>query len=443
MGMIQSVSGARGRVGEDFTAEACFKLAAAFGNFLPKGPVLIGRDSRPSGKTARQSVAAGLLLTGHQVVDLGLVPTPAVGFAVPVLKARGAVVITASHNPAEWNGLKFLDDRGLYLGPESLRSVYAPDRTTDPAGRGSGDESVPADILNDYLDAVVEQVDLRLLKKRRLKVVVDAVNGAAGYPAARLLERLGAEFFLLNGEPTGLFTHPPEPRPEHLGQLAEEVRRREADLGLALDPDGDRLALISESGIPLSEELTLAFCVEAVLEKKPGGVVTNLSTSQMVEEIAARFAVPFERTPVGEFFVARRMLELDAVIGGEGNGGVILPACHPGRDGLVAAALLLELLARRNEPVSRLAARLDRFCLLKERVEIVGGRPPEPDRLKLDALFNGIQPDTRDGLRYSGPGWWCHIRVSNTEPIVRILAEAGDRSAAARIVEGVRTILRS
>jgi len=171
--------------------------------------------------------------------------------------------------------------------------------------------------------------------------------------------------------------------------------------------------------------------------------VTNLSTSQMVEEIAARFAVPFERTPVGEFFVARRMLELDAVIGGEGNGGVILPACHPGRDGLVAAALLLELLARRNEPVSRLAARLDRFCLLKERVEIVGGRPPEPDRLKLDALFNGIQPDTRDGLRYSGPGWWCHIRVSNTEPIVRILAEAGDRSAAARIVEGVRTILRS
>lgn len=437
--MITGVSGARGLVGSEFTAAACLELAGAFAAGRPAGPLVIGRDTRPSGVMAAAAVSAALLEAGHPVCDLGICPTPAVEFAVPALAAAGGVIITASHNPAEWNGLKFLDEAGLFLSPEASDRVYRASARTTTAG-------VPAarrqetDILPRYLEQVVALVDRALVARRGFRVAVDAVNGAAWAAAPDLLERLGATASLVHCDDSGNFARPAEPRAEHLGDLAALVRRSGADLGLAYDPDGDRLALVDENGRPLSEELTLALCVDAVLARQPGPVVINMSTSMITEVLARRYRVPVYRAPVGEYHVARRMAETGAPIGGEGNGGVIYPACHPGRDGLMAAALLLEYLAERKISLSTAAGRLPAAAMVKEKIPRPAYGLDEVDR-RIRRLYPDRQPDSTDGLRVAGDDWWFQVRYSNTEPIARIFAEAADLPAAAAIVDRLRAAL--
>jgi phosphomannomutase len=432
--MIQGISGARGKVGIDFTAESCLNLARSFGAVIGKGKVLVGRDTRPSGLMAFNAVKEGLLATGHPVVDLGIIPTPAIEFAVTHLSAAGAIIITASHNPGEWNGLKFLDNKGLFLSPEKIADVYQPTSSTqkcdgsdesDPYKCKGGDSLPPEkiEILPQYLKHILKLVDAQLIRQRKMKVAVDCVNGASFQAAPKLLSELGCEVTFLNCEPTGIFPHLPEPRPENLTSLRQKVKASGADIGLAFDPDGDRLALVSEKGEPLSEELTLAFCVDSVLSRKPGPVVINLSTSLTVEALAQKYGVPAYRTPVGEYHVAKKMLEVSAVIGGEGNGGVIYPAGHPGRDGFIGTALILEYICRTGKKVSELAKELPVYFLVKDKAALPNYPKTEMEK-RIKTAFPEAALDCRDGFRIAGKNWWCQVRFSNTEPIIRIFSES-------------------
>ncbi|MFH2069046.1 MAG: phosphoglucosamine mutase [Candidatus Omnitrophota bacterium] len=448
--MIQGISGARGRVGVDFTAEVCRKLVSSFGNVIGKGKVLVGRDTRPSGLMAFNTVKESLLATGHPVIDLGIIPTPAVEFAVTHLSAGGAIIITASHNPGEWNGLKFLDEKGLFLSPEKIEKVYNP---VSAQQRDGSDESDPYkcrngvisppekfEIFPQYLKHVLKLVDVRLIRQRKMKVAIDCVNGAAFQAAPKLLSELGCKTTLLNCEPTGIFPHLPEPRPENLTSLCQKVKESGADIGLAFDPDGDRLALVSENGKPLSEELTLAFCVDFILSRRPGPVVINLSTSMAVETLAKKYGVPFYRTPVGEYHVAKKMLEVSAVIGGEGSGGVIYPAGHPGRDGLIGTALILEYICRSGKKVSELAKEIPSYFLVKENA----ARPDYPKtemEKRIKKTFPEATLDRQDGFRIAGEDWWCQVRLSNTEPIIRIFSESASEKESKTRIDLLRKVL--
>ncbi|MFH0796812.1 MAG: phosphoglucosamine mutase [Candidatus Omnitrophota bacterium] len=440
--MIQGISGARGRVGVDFVPEVCLKLASAFGSVITEGRIVVGRDTRPSGVMAFHCVAAGLLSTGHPVVDLGVIPTPAIEFAVPEISAAGAVIITASHNPAEWNGLKFLDRDGLFLSPEVINKVYryASLERPETLSMHIAQQMEQRDVLSGYLEGLMRLVDGSVIKKKGLRVVVDCVNGATAFAAPALLSRLGAEVIPLNCEPSGIFSHPPEPRPENLTDLSEKVKDTQADLGLAFDPDGDRLAVVSEAGTPLSEELTLALCVDWILSRQAGPVVINLATSMVIEDLGKKYKVPVYRTPVGEFYVADRMKETGAVIGGEGNGGVIYPPGHLGRDGLVGAALIMEYLATRGKKISELVADLPDYVLVKDKI----AQPPYSagemvQRIKGAFPESGF--DQRDGIRIAGKNWWVLVRFSNTEPIIRIFAEAPERQEAEEKISFMKKVL--
>lgn len=442
--MIQGISGARGKVGVDFTAESCLGLAKAYGLVIGKGKILIGRDTRPSGVMAFEATRNGLSATGHPVIDLGIIPTPAIEFAVTHLSAAGAIIITASHNPGEWNGLKFLDKNGLFLSPEKIKKIYLPKlqrrqvylpSTQKCRGRIHATRPVEhIDVLPQYLKSVLKLVDANLIRRNKMKVAVDCINGAAFQAAPQLLAELGCETVRLNCEPSGIFPHLPEPRPEHLASLCQKVKKSGADIGLAFDPDGDRLALVSDEGKPLSEELTLALCVDSVLSRKPGPVAINLSTSLVVEDLAKEYGVPLYRTPVGEYHVAKKMLEVSAVIGGEGNGGVIYPAGHPGRDGLIGTALILEYICRNKKKVSELARELPAYFLAKDKAPLPSYPKTEIEK-RIRNVFPAATVDCRDGFRVADNGWWCQVRFSNTEPIIRIFSEAAtEKEAKSRLI---------
>jgi len=438
--MIQGISGARGRVGVDFTAEVCRGLAASFGAVLGKGRVLVGRDTRPSGLMALDAVKEGLQATGHPVLDLGILPTPTVEFAVTHLSAAGAVIITASHNPGEWNGLKFLDENGLFLAPEKIKQVYNPGDYRFPLTTRGNDIEEKIDVLPQYLQHILKLVDVRTIRQKKMKVALDCVNGAAFQAAPKLLSELGCEIILLNCEPTGIFPHPPEPRPENLTSLCQKVKGSGANIGLAFDPDGDRLALVSEEGKPLSEELTLAFCVDSILSGNPAPVVINLSTSMVIEDLCRKYDAPLYRTPIGEYYVAKKMLEVSAVIGGEGNGGVIYPAGHPGRDGLIGTALILEHVCRTNQKVSELAKELPSYFLVKDKTALPDYPKAEMEK-RIRKAFPETTLDRQDGFRVAGKDWWCQVRFSNTEPIIRIFSESTSKKEAKSRIDILKKFL--
>ena len=367
-----SVSGVRGILGDGLDAVVAARWAAAFGAWLPPGPVVVGRDTRPSGPMVCHAVAAALASTGHDVRDLGVATTPTTELAVQESDAVGGVIITASHNPQPWNALKFLEGRGLFLTAAQNRELRARleagtghvawDRLGAFTAVSGADERHIAAIL------ALPWLDRERIARRRLRVVVDAVEGAGGAIVPALLAALGVACVPLHCGLTGRFPHEPEPTPANLRGLAEAVRRERADLGFAVDPDVDRLALVAGDGEALSEELTLVLAIDFLLGREPGPVVVNLSTTRLIETAAARHGVAVSRTPVGEANVVEAMLAGGAVIGGEGNGGVIYPALHPGRDALAGIAMILQSLAERGGSLRDLAAGFPPVAMLKDKL---------------------------------------------------------------------------
>src|SRR6267378_7682075 len=433
--LMVGVSGIRGIVGKDLTEEIVARYATAFGLWAKerRALVVVGRDARESGPAFERAVVEGLVSAGCAVVKVGLVPTPTVQLAVEHHAAGGGIAITASHNPIEWNALKFIGPDGIFLdGPEGARVQAL-------AVEGGQGRSRAVTIATDdgaverHLHAVLElsAVDVERIRRRKFAVALDAVRGAGGPVMRALLERLGSTVTGINLETDGQFPRAPEPVPENLGELSALVRRTGADVGIAVDPDVDRLAIVDETGAAIGEDYTLAFAVRAVLGEGGRGkgqtVVCNLSTSLVVEDAARELGAEIVRTPVGEVHVARAILRLAAVIGGEGNGGVMYPALHAGRDAPVAAALLLTLLARDGRRVSELVAAAPRYAIVKAKAERGtrnAERGLEDVYAALRKRFPEASVDTQDGLRLAWRDRWLHVRPSNTEPIIRLIAEA-------------------
>lgn len=441
--LMAGVSGVRGVVGDGLDPAVLLQYTAAFAAALGPGPVVFGRDSRPTGPALRHAVLAGLLGMGRDVLDVGIVPTPTVQISVERLHAAGGIALTASHNPVEWNALKFVGPDGRFLAPAAARA-FLDGVHAAPAWRrwdGLGSRREIHDAVEDHVERILalDEVDVDAVRRARPRVIFDTVHGAGGAIARMLLTRLGCDVEILFEEPTGFFPREPEPLAENLAVLAETVRARGADLGMAFDPDVDRLSLVDETGCAIGEEMTLALCADHVLSIRPGPVATNLSTTGRIEAVAERHGQTVTRTPVGEAHVVQGIVESGARIGGEGNGGVILPALHLGRDAPCGAALILSGMARRGEGLSRWAATLPPAVMLKTKFEL----DTEPDWDHVAAAVRGVlegaREDRRDGLRLSGAGGWVHIRKSGTEPILRLIAEAPDRAGAERLVAAARS----
>lgn len=439
MALMVGVSGVRGLVGQTLTARMALEFAQAYGTLLGGGRLALARDTRPSGEMFAAAVAAGLLAAGCRVTDLGVAMTPTVGRAIIAGGFNGGMIITASHNPPQWNGLKFLDELGLGPDPQRVRDVAA--IRERGAYRAIAADFAPLErdptAGPQHVEAVLAARLEHTRPLRGIKVVLDSINGAGCADTPQLLAALGCEVVHLNGEPTGHFAHTPEPIAENLGQLCEAVRAHRAAAGLAQDPDADRLALVDEQGRFIGEEYTLALATLAVLRRRPGPVVANLSTSRMVDDIAARHGCRVIRTPVGESHVARAIRAENAVIGGEGNGGVIDPRICLVRDSLSAASLVLQLLAATGKPLSALVAELPRYAMIKQKFDC----PKERIDAAVAAIakaFAGERQNRADGVRIDFADAWVHVRPSNTEPIVRLIAEAPTEAAAGALLERVR-----
>ncbi|MEO7647058.1 MAG: phosphoglucosamine mutase, partial [Gemmatimonadaceae bacterium] len=443
-GLMVGVSGVRGRVGDALTPEVVARFAAAFGAWaakesastMPAGTrakVVLGRDSRVSGPMFHRVVVSALQSVGCDIIDIGMVPTPTVQLAVEHHHAAGGLAITASHNPIEWNALKFIAPSGLFLDAAqgtAMRQTLdgdIPRATWDMLGVVTEDKDAVARHLKRIL--AIPFLDADAIRRRRFHVALDCVRGAGAVIMPALLDRLGCKVTAINMETDGRFPRAPEPVPENLGELEALVKAHGADIGLAVDPDVDRLALVSDQGKAIGEDFTLALAARVVLRHRPGDLVTNLSTSRIMEDVAAQAGRRVIRAPVGEVNVATRMREENAPIGGEGNGGVILSEVHLGRDAPVGAALILHLLASEGKSLSQIVAGYPRYSIVKDKLD----RPDVP----LDGVYEELRKafpdataDTQDGLRLAWADRWVHVRPSGTEPIVRVIAEAPDEAGA-------------
>jgi phosphomannomutase len=451
MSFMISISGIRGIVGSTLTPEVIVKYASAFAEYSKRGKIVLGRDGRVTGKSIGHLVSSTLLQMGCDVTALGICPTPTVALAVEKTKAAGGISITASHNPMIWNGLKFFGRTGLFLDGEENRELWT---IADRAGRTytswdrQGKYASRENFLDDHIQAVlsIPYVRPEIIRKRRFKVVLDCVNAAGGIIVPKLLKELGCNVVEMNCDVSGIFSHTPEPIPENLTDLCKRVRKEKADIGIAVDPDVDRLVLIDERGEPFGEEYTITNVVKFVLEreknnnpkstiKKPKSVVVNLSTTRAVQDIATSYGYATVRTPVGEINVAKKMKEIGAIVGGEGSGGVILPKVHLGRDAIVGIALTLQHLAEFGGSVSELKKTMPQYLITKGKVEL-GKLNPDSVLARIRDKFAGegtVNAD--DGLKIDFADSWVHLRKSNTEPIVRIIAEGHEKKTADNLVK--------
>ena len=452
MSLMVSISGIRGIVGSSLTPDVVVRYASAFAEFCNRGRIVIGRDGRSSGKPIAHLVSSTLVSMGCDVTAIGVCPTPTVQLAIEQRRAAGGISITASHNPIIWNGLKFLDRTGMFLDADqhqrfvdianSPQRIYA---LWDKMGSHEADDHY----LDDHIKAILDlpYLNPRALRKRKFKVVVDCVNAAGSRIVPRLLAKLGCRVIEMNCDSSGVFAHDPEPIPQNLKSLCRRVRQEKADLGIAVDPDVDRLVLITERGEPFGEEYTIAGVVKFILEKemaartarpkkRPGPlkVVTNLSTTRAVDDIAKSLGAESIRTPVGEINVAKKMKEVGAIVGGEGSGGVILPSVHLGRDAPVGIGITLQHLAEFGGTLSELKATMPQYSITKSKIEL-GSLDPETALARIRSLYsNEGSVNTDDGLKLDFADSWVHLRKSNTEPVLRIIAEARTRADADALV---------
>lgn len=442
--LIISVSGLRGVVGETLTPEVAVRYAASFSALAPEGPFLVAQDGRPSGRMLAGAIQAGLNAIGRDTIDIGVAATPTMGVLVRQLSAAGGIQITASHNPAPYNGLKLFSDQGRVIPGEPGRQVLAryEDGEIDwaPHDRlglyGTHDTVAYAG----HLEAVLATVDVERIRRARFRVLLDSNGGAGSLMGKHLLDELGCQVTLLGGEADGNFEHTPEPLAENLQGVLRQVTRAGADVGFCQDPDADRLAVIDADGRYLGEEYTVAMCVDHALRRRKGPIVTNCSSSRMSEDLAEKHGAPFFRSAVGEANVVDVMLAHQAVFGGEGNGGPIDPEVGLVRDSFVGMARLLDAMADREMPIAALAAELPRYEIVKTKVSL----PSDQVHAGLDALaehFDDARSDRLDGLRLDWPGRWLLVRPSNTEPIVRAIAEAETSAEAQRLCRQAADVL--
>ena len=448
--LIISISGIRGIVDESLTPEVVQRFAAAFGSWLkPDARVVLARDTRPSGSRFARLASNALRDHGCHVLDLGASTTPTAKLMVLELDADGALILTASHNPASWNGLKLIRGDGIFLNAEQsgqVEAIFRAGDTSVPAGAGGGHEPVDADAVRQlHLRRLLDQVDVEPVRRAGIAATVDLCNGAGGLLVPHLLEELGVDSVCLNAEPNGLFAHDPEPVPANLGQLSAAVRHSPSAIGFAVDPDADRVALVDENGRIVGEDYTLGLSVKARTAKQRGVVVTTLSTSQTVTDAAAANGCSVILTPVGEVHVVEAMLEHGAVIGGEGNGGVILTDVNPGRDAAVGIALVLEALAQTGQPLSQLIDALPAYAIEKRKVDCGPERLEAAVHTLCQRHAGAMVHPVKDGSKLYLSGRmecpWIHLRASNTEPIVRILAESGSVDEARQLCDEAESLL--
>ncbi|MBI9017843.1 MAG: phosphoglucosamine mutase [Phycisphaerae bacterium] len=453
--LIVSISGLRGIIGENLGPKEASEYGMAFGTYLKrkasdgkKPKIAIGRDSRPSGPMIAAAVSAGLMACGCDVVDLGIVTTPGGALMGKNLQCDGSVIITASHNPVPWNGIKLLRHDGIAFPADEVKVIQDSFRNGDfdqldslNVGNATADTRTHAF----HVDTAMQLCDKTLIRSKRFKVVLDSVNGAGCIGTAELLHALGCELIHLNERPTGIFAHTPEPTAENLKDLGPQVLKYKAVVGFAQDPDADRLALIDEKGNYIGEEYTLALAAKYMFSKKKGKAAANLSTSRMIDDLAAQAGCEVIRTPVGEAHVANAMVANDCIVGGEGNGGIIDLRVIPVRDSFVGIVLVLQLLAETGKTISELVAEIPKYEMIKTKFEC----PAEKAAQKLEMVSRhfamaegGARVDNSDGIRIDLPDGWVHLRASNTEPIMRLIAEAKDVDTANEMIQQIQALMK-
>ncbi len=452
MSLIKSISGIRGTIGgpkgDNLTPPDIVKFTSAYGNFIKKqnwgNTIVVGRDARISGPMVAGLVNSTLIALGFDVIDLGLSTTPSVELAVSEMQAAGGIILTASHNPKQWNALKLLNNKGEFLNTEEAQAVL--------------DLSVKGKIIYEevqnlgnifhqhggYIDKHIQKildlklVDVEAIRNKKFKVVIDAVNSTGGIAVPMLLRALGVEDIIeINCDPTGNFAHNPEPLPENLTELAQTVKKEKADLGISVDPDVDRLALVCENGTMFGEEYTLVAVAQYVLQHTPGNTVSNMSSTRALRDITEKIGKIYTPSAVGEVNVVEKMKATNAVIGGEGNGGIIYPEIHYGRDALVGIALFLTLLAKSGKQISTLRSTYPSYVISKNKINIEPGFDTEYILEKIQEKYKRNPINTEDGVKIEFDEEWVHLRKSNTEPIVRIYAESKSQTTADNLAKKI------
>src|SRR3954465_4140466 len=457
MPLIKSISGIRGTIGgkpgETLSPIDIVKFTAAYGTWIlqqehPNKNIVVGRDGRVSGAMVQQLVVSTLNSVGLNVIDAGLSTTPTIEMAVLFEEAAGGIIITASHNPKEWNALKLLNNKGEFLSSEDgqkILDIAANDEYVFVPVDKLGTTTTNNTFLEKHFEAVLnyELVDVEAIKSRNFKIVVDAINSTGALAIPPLLKKLGVDnIVLINGEMNGKFVHNPEPLPQHLTELANEVNKERADLGIAIDPDVDRLCFVCEDGSFFGEEYTLVAVADYILQHRKGNTVSNMSSTRALKDITLKNGGAYYPSPVGEVNVVNKMKDIQAVIGGEGNGGIIVPDLHYGRDALIGIALFLTYLAQSKKSTSQLRRQYPDYFISKNKIELDNG-------IDVKKIFGHIQKkyknhpiNTEDGLKIEFDNDWVHLRTSNTEPIIRIYAESNFETTAGNIAKRLMQDIR-
>jgi phosphomannomutase len=431
------ISGVRGIIGETLTPEVIINFSCAFGTYLNSGKIGVSCDTRASSEMVKSGVWAGLISTGCEIVDFGVCPTPIVQYMTKYLGLKGAVAVTASHNDSKWNALKFIKADGTFLNfyeGEELLDIYHQGEFFKASWDKLGGISKYDSAIKIYIDKLCKYLDVGKIRRKKLKVLIDNCNGAGAVAARSLLERLGCKLVMINEEITGLFSHDPEPNVANMEQVASVIKPIKADVGFMLDADVDRIGIVTEKGKPLSEEYTFALLVDYMLSKKKGTIVTNLSTTKIVDDLAGKYKVPLIRTKIGTAYVIEQLINERGVIAGEGSGGVCAADFQYAFDGFLSMGLILQMLAEKKKKISELAESLPKYFMAKKKIEC----PPEVVYSvieKVKEFYRKDNVDLTDGIKIEWKDSWLHIRASNTEPLIRVIAESSSKEKADELCE--------